>query len=187
MSACWIDVARKTRSSPAINYLRDRYETGNGNPRLSIAYFSILPQGTLVKTYVELDEVERMEAEATCLRDRLLIRLLFRLGCRVSEALAVKVQDIDFDQGTVTILHLKSCLRLSCPHCQARLGKSHSYCPKCGAEVVEPVARAQESKRQRTLPLDPETLAVLEDFVRRDGTKGLIFSINRHLYGIFSR
>lgn len=133
-----------------------------------------------MKTYLEPDEVKRLEEAATCFRDKLLIRLLFRLGCRISEALAINVGNIDFDQRTVTILHLKSRLRLSCPHCQARLGKSHSYCPKCGAEVVEPVARAQESKRQRTLPLDPETLAMLQDFTRRDGTKGLIFSINRH-------
>jgi len=133
-----------------------------------------------VKTYLETEEVERLEEAVTCLRDRLLIRLLFRLGCRVSEALTLKVQDIDFSQGTVTIQHLKSRLRLSCPHCQARLGKSHHFCPQCGAEVVEPVAKAKQGRRQRTLPLDPETLEMLRDFIHRDATKGLIFRINRH-------
>ena len=133
-----------------------------------------------MKTYLEPEEVQRLEGAATCLRDRLLIRLLFRLGCRISEALAVRVEDIDFIQATVTILHLKSRIRLSCPHCQARLGKSHSYCPKCGAEVTQPVARAQERKKQRSLPLDSNTLEMLHDFIRRDKTKGLIFQINRH-------
>lgn len=121
-----------------------------------------------------------MEQAATCLRDRLLVRLLFHLGCRVSETLALKVQDIDFGQGTVTIMHLKTSFRLSCHYCQARLGRRHSYCPSCGVEVTEQVARAQESRRQRTLPLDAETLVMLGDFIRRDGTKGLIFGINRH-------
>ena len=40
------------------------------------------------------------------MRDRLLIRLLFHLGCRISEALMLEVKDIDFNTGTVTIQHL---------------------------------------------------------------------------------
>ena len=56
-----------------------------------------------MKTYVEPEEVTLMEEATTNLRDRLLVRLLFRLGCRVSEALTLTVKDIDFDQGMVTI------------------------------------------------------------------------------------
>ena len=62
-----------------------------------------------MKVYLEPSEIERMEAQATCLRDKLLIRLLFHLGCRVSEALGLRVEDIDFERGTVTIQHLKNC------------------------------------------------------------------------------
>lgn len=62
-----------------------------------------------MKAYLEPADIELMEQAASCSRDRLLIRLLFRSGCRVSEALALKVSDIDFGQGTATILHLKSC------------------------------------------------------------------------------
>ena len=58
-----------------------------------------------MKAYLEPADIEMMERVANCLRNRLLIRLLFRLGCRVSEALALKVSDIDFERGTVTILH----------------------------------------------------------------------------------
>jgi len=50
-----------------------------------------------VKSYIELEGVERLEQAATCVRDELLIRLLFHLGCRISEALSLKVEDIDFD------------------------------------------------------------------------------------------
>jgi len=133
-----------------------------------------------MKAYLEPSEVVQLENAATYLRDKLLIRLLFHLGCRISEALSIRVEDIDFGQGMVTIIHLKTRLRLSCPHCQARLGKSHHFCPRCGTEVAEPVAKALSSKRQRTLPLDSETLDMLRDFIQRDKTKGLIFSINRH-------
>jgi len=48
-----------------------------------------------MKAYLELSELRQLEAQATCLRDRLLMRLLARLGCRVSEALALTVKDID--------------------------------------------------------------------------------------------
>lgn len=133
-----------------------------------------------MKAYLEPSEVDRLEKAATCLRDKLLIRLLSHLACRISEALALRVEDVDFAEGTVTILHLKSRLRLSCPHCQTRLGKSHHFCPGCGTEVAEPVSKVKESRRQRTLPLDRKTLEMLADFVRRDKTKGLIFRINRH-------
>jgi integrase/recombinase XerD len=69
----------------------------------------------MARAYLEAGEIEAMETAATCVRDRLLIRLLFHLGCRVSEALALKVGDIHVDDGTVTIQHLKTRLNLSCP------------------------------------------------------------------------
>ena len=90
-----------------------------------------------MKAYFEPEEVAVMEKAATSLRDRLLIRLLFRLGCRVSEALALKVEDIDFAQGNVTIVHLKHRVNLSCASCGARLGISHAFCPKCGVKIDE--------------------------------------------------
>jgi integrase/recombinase XerD len=90
-----------------------------------------------VKAYLEPEEIALMEKAASNLRDRLLLHLLFYLGCRVSEALALKVEDVDFARGTITIVHLKRRVRLSCPTCGARLGLSHSFCPKCGAKVDE--------------------------------------------------
>jgi integrase/recombinase XerD len=137
-----------------------------------------------MKAYLELDETDRLGSSATCLRDRLLIRLLARLGCRVSEVLALTVDDVDFNEGTVTIQHLKSRLKLACPDCKASLGKSHTFCPRCGARVKEAVAREQEHRRTRTLPLDTESLEMLRDYVSRGGPvikggKELIFGIGR--------
>ena len=114
-----------------------------------------------------------------------MIRLLARLGCRVSEALALTVEDIDLEQGIIRIQHLKSRLKLACHHCGAGLGKSHSFCPKCGVEVRQAVAKEQERRRMRTLPVDKDTLEMLKDYIRRGGPvnrkgKTLIFGINRH-------
>jgi len=133
-----------------------------------------------MKVYLEPEEVALMEKATMCFRDRLLIRLLFRLGCRISEALALAVEDIDFAQGTVTIEHLKARVNLYCPKCGARLGKSHKFCPICGHSVEKAVAQEKEHRRVRTLPVDGDTLEMLADFIRRDKTKGLIFGINRH-------
>ena len=126
-----------------------------------------------------------LEEAATCVRDRLLIRILWRLGCRISEALAIEVKDIDFVRGTATIEHLKMRLELACPQCRARLGKSHTFCPRCGIKVEEAVSGEKEHRRVRTLPLDRDTLGMLRDYIRRGGPvsrngKKLIFGINRH-------
>lgn len=128
----------------------------------------------MTKAYLELSDVKRLERAATNVRDRLLIRILFHLGCRVSEALSLEVKDIDFSQGTLTIEHLK-----------ARLGKSHAFCPGCGVKVERAMAEEREQRRLRTLPVDNETLEILENYIRRGGQvtrkgKQLIFGINRH-------
>jgi len=138
------------------------------------------PQRSTVKAYLEPEDIKRLEEAATCLRDRLLIRLLFRLGCRISEALALKAEDIDFTQCTVSIEHLKTRLKLLCPRCAARLGKSHKFCPICGDSVEKALAQEKEHRRVRTLPIDSDTLGMLRDFITRDKTKGIIFKINRH-------
>lgn len=132
----------------------------------------------MTKTYLELDEIEQMEQAATCVRDRLLIRVIFWGGCRISEALGIKVEDIDIEQG-ITIKHLKARTRILCPHCETRLSRTAKFCPGCGKEVDKPVRKEQEAHRVRTIPLDDETMRLLIDFIHRDGTEGLIFKIGR--------
>jgi len=138
-----------------------------------------------MKAYLDIEETNRLENAATCMRDKLLIRILARLGCRISEALAIEVEDIDFDRGTVTIEHLKSRIRVSCPQCGARLSKAHAFCPKCGVKVGQKVAKEQEHRRLRTLPLDSDTLKLLRVYICRSGPvtqdgRLMIFGINRH-------
>jgi integrase len=47
-----------------------------------------------MKAYLEPEEVAQIEKVASNLRDKLLIRTLFHLGCRVTEALGLTVEDI---------------------------------------------------------------------------------------------
>jgi integrase/recombinase XerD len=138
-----------------------------------------------MKTYLDIGETDRLENAAIYLRDKLLIRILRRLGCRISEALTIEVKDIDFTVGTVTIEHLKARIKLSCPRCDARLGKRHSFCPKCGMKIERVVAQEKEHRRIRILPLDEDTLKMLGEYIQGGGSvsrngKQLIFGINRH-------
>jgi len=137
------------------------------------------------KAYLEPEEVRKLEEAAQYLRDKLLIRLLFRLGCRISEALGIAVGDIDFKSGTVTIQHLKARVRLSCPHCGTRLSRQDRFCAGCGLEVGRAVAQEMERRRFRTLPVDNSTLSLLKDYIDRKGPvvrngRLVLFGINRH-------
>jgi integrase/recombinase XerD len=138
-----------------------------------------------MKTYLDPEEISLIEQAATNLRDKILIHILFQLGCRISEALSIIVDDIDFDQGTVTILHLKRRIKLSCHICSSRLGAAHLFCPKCGEKIKKSRAEEQEHRRQRVLPIDNDTLKLLKQYIRRGGPiikegRRLIFGINRH-------
>jgi len=138
----------------------------------------------MLKTYLEPIEIEQLEQAAEYLRDKLLVRLLFHLGCRISEALAISVDDIDFKQSTVTIEHLKTRLKLSCPQCSSRLSRTAKFCPVCGGRVDKAVAEEKKHRRRRTLPIDEETMKVLGEYVDRIGAvrtdgKQLLFGLSR--------
>jgi integrase/recombinase XerD len=138
-----------------------------------------------VKAYLEPSEVERMELAADNLRDRLLIRVLFHLGCRVTEGLGLAVEDIDIEGGLITIQHLKMRLHLSCPECAAPLASKTVFCPRCGIKVEQAVARELERRRQRVIPVDAGTLAMLQEYILRGGPvlkhgRHVLFGINRH-------
>jgi len=139
----------------------------------------------VVKAYLEPEDIEILENAAAYMRDKLLIRILFRLGCRISEALGISVDDIDFNAGTVTIEHLKARVRLSCPHCAARLSKMARFCPNCGSKVEKLVAEERSHRRLRTLPIDHETLAMIREYISHGGSvshngKKLLFGISRY-------
>lgn len=146
---------------------------------------SIKSINNATKTYLEPNDIARMEECADNIRDRLLIRVSFHLGCRISEALGIAVEDINLSNGLVIIQHLKVRLKLSCPTCHTQLGRSHTFCPGCGAKVQDVVSQEKEHRRVRTLPIDPTTLIMLREYISRGGPvtkdgKQLIFGINRH-------
>jgi integrase/recombinase XerD len=138
-----------------------------------------------MKVYLEQEDIKLLEETTTNRRDLLLIRLLFHLGCRISEALAITVDDVDFKHGTISIHRLKVRARVSCPNCRVRLSKSHVFCPGCGTKVESLVAEEKEHHRIRQLPVDVETQHLLGEYIKKGSPLSrngrlLIFGINRH-------
>lgn len=109
----------------------------------------------------------QLEKAATCLRDQLLFRLLRVLGCRISEVLALRVENIDFTHRRITIQHLKAHINLACPHCDTRLSRTSVFCPGCGKRVEKAIRKEQETRRLRQLPIDAETLGVMKIYIDR--------------------
>jgi integrase/recombinase XerD len=138
-----------------------------------------------MKTYLDPQDVVSLENEAGNLRDRLLIRLLFRSGCRVSEVLALSVDDFDMSSRTITINHLKRRIKISCPNCKAYLGQRHVFYPKCGKKVDARLSELREHHRKRMVPVDHDSVALFLEYVAQNGPvsrngRRLLFGINRH-------
>ncbi len=110
--------------------------------------------------------VERLIAAGKNPRDMAFAALLARTGVRVSEAIQIKVSDIDFRQGMLMIVHLKERLKLKCPHCGESLGKRHLFCPSCGNKVDKAIREKIEQRRQRMIPVDHNTLRLLDKYLQ---------------------
>ena len=123
-----------------------------------------------MQAYLHLDQIQKLAEAATNVRDRLLIELLSHLGCRISEVLGLSTEDIDLVKGEMIILHLKTRVKMLCPDCQARLGRSHSFCPGCGRKIEDAQKQELQSHKQRTLPVDGGTLELLRQFHRKRRT-----------------
>ena len=115
--------------------------------------------------HLEPHQVETLINAATNPRNKAFLSLLARTGVRISEAIRLRVNDIDFQRGILTIVHLKEKSRLKCPHCGESLGKRHVFCPSCGNKVEEAVREKVERRRQRIIPVDSATLASLQNYL----------------------
>jgi len=132
---------------------------------------------------LEPTQLQSLIAAGTNPRDRAFIVLLARCGVRISEAIQLKVADINFQRGTLTIIHFKDKSRLKCLHCGENLGKRHLFCPGCGNKVGKALREKVEHRRQRTIPVDRGTLSLISEYLQwreRFPYRGpLVFPISR--------
>jgi len=127
--------------------------------------------------------MDRLIAVATNPRDKAFVSVQARTGIRITECIQLKESDIDFQRGTLTIVHLKERSRLKCPNCGESLGKRHHFCPGCGIKVEQVLREKVEQRRQRIIPVDNTTLALLQNYLqwrRRFPYRGpLVFPFSR--------
>jgi integrase/recombinase XerD len=122
-----------------------------------------------VQAYLEADQTAKLEAATVCLRDRILVRFPRQLGCRISEAIGIAVEDINFEKSQLTIEHLKARIKLTCPKCGGGLGKKSTFCPGCGSKVESLVQKQSAFRRVRTIPIDKETLELVRQYIEGGG------------------
>jgi len=60
-----------------------------------------------LKIYLDPEEIEMVISCCGNFRDKLIVRLLWRTGLRISELLSVRIEDIDFDNATLKVELLK--------------------------------------------------------------------------------
>ncbi len=119
------------------------------------------------RRYSALNHVqERLIDAGNNPRDKAFVSTLGKTGMRISEAIQLKVTDIEFERGILTIVHLKERVKLKCPNCGELLGKRHFFCPGCGEKVGQAIREKVEQRRQRVIPVDVDTLRLLDEYLK---------------------
>lgn len=142
-----------------------------------------------IKEYLVPEDTSLIEDAARCLRDKLLIRLLRRLGCRVGEVLGIEVRHIDFSRRQVKIEHEKIRLSLYCPYCKERgedirLSKKDKYCPNCTRPITNALEKVKNERHLRKIPIDRDTLKLIREHIDQGNVievngKQMLFNISR--------
>ena len=119
------------------------------------------------KGYFELKQVQKKLIDASKgPRDKAFIAVLGRSAIRISKAIQLEESNIDFERGTLNIVHMKERLKLKCPNCGEILGKRHIFCPSCGNKVDQAIREKVEQRRYRMIPVDRDTLRLLDEYLK---------------------
>lgn len=111
-------------------------------------------------------EVHRVIGAATNPRDKAFVSTLGQAQISIPQATQLRVSDIDFERETLTIVHLKEQVKLKCGNCGELLRKRYLFCPMCGTRVDQAVREKVEQRRQRVIPVDIDTLKLLDEYLR---------------------
>ncbi len=127
-----------------------------------------------VKRYLTLEDLQRIEDVADNIDDRVLIRLLRRMAGRINEVLGIAVEDIDFSDRLIQIVHEKRRTTLLCPYCaqkgnKTRLGKTWVACPKCMKPVPSAISKHKDDVLLRQVPVDQDTLQLIRQYIKQGG------------------
>lgn len=116
-----------------------------------------------IKTYLTSDEIQKMVANARCTRDQVIITFYADTGCRVSELLELRVENLDLDANTILIPHLKRGTKKKCPNCNRSAGRTQSFCSKCGNDLSKIQAEGIKN-RGRIISIGKDLSELLKEY-----------------------
>jgi len=131
-----------------------------------------------IKTYLTNEEISAMIAATPFHRDKALLAFYADTGCRVSEAVALKVEHIDFVNSQVLIPHLKVGIRKKCSKCGFNAGRNQKYCAKCGTDLSGIQAEGIQ-ERNRLITIGDYGLRLLTELVEGREPEDKVFNISR--------
>jgi integrase/recombinase XerD len=131
----------------------------------------------------DLELPEKLIEATTSPRDEAFISLLGRVFIRITKAVQIKLNDIDYEKEALSINSLREQINLRCLNCNEKLAKQHLFCPTCGNKVAKPLKENIEQRHQRVIPIDRGTLKSIEQYLewrRRFPYRGeLLFPFTR--------
>jgi integrase/recombinase XerD len=123
--------------------------------------------------YLESPEVERLLSACKSYRDYLLIRTLWRSGCRVSEVIALRRDGIDKMRGTIAVPALKL------------KRKGRTKYPVVDHETLTMLAGHAKGRGTRVFPITRErAFQIVQDTARRAGLPGIGPHVLRHSFAV---
>lgn len=131
-----------------------------------------------IKTYLTPEEIRGMYSNAGNVREKVMILFFADTGVRVSELLNVKKEDLDLENGTVLIPHLKRGIKKKCPSCGKYAGRRAAFCSRCGTDLSMVEAEGIED-RGRLVSLGDELVELLASYTEDMAPEDRIMPITR--------
>jgi integrase/recombinase XerD len=126
---------------------------------------------------------DELIAAAVSSRNKALLGVLGKGGLRITEAVRIRIPDVDFERESLSILGLKEHTRIRCHYCGETMARKHLFCPACGNKVAEALRDKIEQRTQRIIPIDRGTLDSIEQYLecrRQFSYRGeLLFPLTR--------
>jgi integrase len=116
-----------------------------------------------IKTSLSSKDIDKLLAQTTNLRDRMIVLFYYDTGCRCSELLQITWGNLDLENGTVLISHLKRGVHKICPKCSKRGGKNTAFCPKCGTGLKN-VEAVGIKERKRIIDMGADLIQAIKDY-----------------------